>query len=161
MSHSYGDEKVEEKQQEKVAEKQQEKVEEKVYRDPLGSIVGALVLIWAGVVLLGNNVNYLQVFADALTRLGVPPYDWPWEWTLPFVSMRAWQVFFLGAGVIKVGEILVRLIVPRFRREILGTFIGAIVLFALGLGNWVIIGPLIVVAIGVSLLVRGLLHTRR
>jgi hypothetical protein len=139
-------------------QKREEKQEEKWHRDPLGSVVGAFILIWAGVVLLAANMGSLDVFTDFLARLSIRPYDLPFD--IPFFSLGAWQVFFLGAGVILLFEILVRLLVPAYRRQVFGTFIGAIVFLALGLGQWAVIWPLILVAVGVSILIGGLVRRR-
>jgi uncharacterized membrane protein len=79
---------------------------------------------------------------------------------MPFFDLRAWQVFFLGAGVLVLFEIVIRLLVPSYRRRMMGTFIGAIALFALGLGQWTVIWPLILIAIGLSILLRGLFGRR-
>jgi hypothetical protein len=79
---------------------------------------------------------------------------------MPFFDPRAWQVFFLGAGVLVLFEIVIRLLVPSYRRRMMGTFIGAIVLFALGLGQWTVIWPVILIAIGLSILLRGLFRRR-
>ena len=55
-----------EKSDEKELEKQEEKstdeksYEEKYRRDPLGAVVWALILIWAGLVLLAQNMGTLD-----------------------------------------------------------------------------------------------------
>ena len=145
-----GDEKIEEKE----VQRREEKFNEKWRRDPVSSIVGAAILMWAGVVLLSSNMGYLDTFTELLAGLSIRPYDIPLE-GIPFIdsiSLGAWQVFFLGMAVIVLVEIVVRLLIPAYRRRVLGSFIGAILLFALGLGNWTIVGPSILIAIGLSLL---------
>lgn len=131
--------------EEEKAEKEREKHEkenmtwdEKWRRDPLNAAVWALILIWAGVVLLAEN---LGIFA-------------PWEW------VQAWGLILTGAGLIVLLEAALRLIVPAYRRPVGGTLIWGAILIGLGLGN--LIGgsftwPLILIAIGVGLLLRGLL----
>ena len=52
------DEKELEKQEEKSAD--EKNYDEKYRRDPLGSIVWALILIWVGLVLLAQNMGYLN-----------------------------------------------------------------------------------------------------
>jgi hypothetical protein len=71
----------------------------------------------------------------------------------------AWSVFFFGAGLILVLELIIRIIVPSYRRRIFGTAIVAVVFFGLATGNWILIGPLVLIAIGISIIVGGL--TRR
>ncbi len=136
--------KEEEKQHEKEDEKQHEKEEEKSWdekwrRDPLSAVVWAVILIWAGVALLAENMGLLVRF----------------EW------LDAWGLVFIGAGVIVLLEVVVRLLVPSYRRPVGGTLILAVVLLGIGLGNlvgWSVIWPLILIAIGVSVLLRGFIR---
>jgi hypothetical protein len=137
------DEKELRKREEKSPE--EKSYEEKWRRDPLGSLIWALILIWAGVVWLASNLGF---FEDR--RIGI--VDLPWE--LPF-EPAAWTVFFLGAGVLVLIEVGIRLLMPAYRRPVLGSFIWAIVLFGIALGNWAIIWPVILIAIGASILLRG------
>jgi hypothetical protein len=151
-----GEEKVEEKQ-EKEVQKQEEKMEEKWHQDPLSAIVAAMILIWAGTVLLAANLGLLDALEQLLEAL--PLYDLPFD--IPFFGVSAWRLFFLGAGGIVLCEVIIRLIVPRFRRKVFGSLIGAIVLLALGYGNFEVIWPLILIAIGVSVLLGGLFNRRK
>jgi len=51
------------------------------------------------------------------------------------------------------------MIIPAYRRNVGGTFIFAVVLIAVGLGeivSWSVVGPLILIALGVSVLLGGL-----
>jgi hypothetical protein len=143
---------------EKIDEKEMEKREEKWQRDPVGAVIGAAFLIWIGVVLLASNLNYMSVFTDLLDRLSIRSYELPFDF--PFFSVRTLQVFFLGAGVILLAEIVVRLLLPSYRRQMVGPFIGAVAFFALGLGHWSIVGPLVLIAVGVSILLGGFLRRR-
>jgi uncharacterized membrane protein len=149
---------VDEKVQEKQVEKQEEKREEKWYQDPLGTVVAALILIWAGVVFLSANLGLLDAFVRVMQRLPLPFYELPFD--IPFFGATSWRLFFLGAGAIVLCEVVVRLIVPQFRRKVFGSLIGAIVLIALGFGQFEVIWPLILIAIGASILL-GSLFTRR
>ena len=137
------DEKELRKQEEKSPE--EKSYDEKWRRDPLGSLIWAFILIWAGVVWLANNLGF---FEDR--RFG--DVDLPWE--LPFET-AAWTVFFLGAGALVLIEVGVRLLIPAYRRPVLGSLIWAIVLFGIALGNWTIIWPVILIAVGASILLRG------
>ena len=102
-----GQEKMDEKQEEKVQEKQVEKHEEKVQQDPLNAVVAALILIWAGVVLLASNLGLLETLTRLMNLLPLPEYGLPFD--IPFVGLTAWRLFFLGAGGIVLCEVLVRL----------------------------------------------------
>ncbi len=144
-----------EKNDEKDAEKREEKapgeksVEEKYRRDPLGAIVWAGILIWAGLVLLASNLNILQF--QPIT--GLPTA----------VSPGPWGVIFLGAGVILVLEVLVRLLVPDYRRPISGTLFLAVIFIGIGFGNifgFDVVWPFILIGIGLSILVRGFMRQR-
>ncbi len=145
------DEKQEEKH-EKDLEKHDEKTYEEKWRsDPVGAVVWALILIWAGIVFLADNMG---VWASLRVRVS----DWPWE--VPF-SPQVWTVFFLGAGVIVLGGVLLRLLVPAYRRPVLGSLIFAVVLFAIALGSWELVWPLVLIAVGASMLLSGFFNQRR
>jgi hypothetical protein len=135
----------EEKEEEKEEEKQQEKDEKgrggDWRRDPLSTFVWAAVLIWAGLVLLGDNLGLL-------TR---------------FEGLQAWSIIALGAGVILLAEVVIRLLVPSYRRPVLGTIILAAVLLAVGLGSyisWNVIWPIALIVIGLIVLLGALLRRR-
>ncbi|MDI7276700.1 MAG: hypothetical protein QME94_12035 [Anaerolineae bacterium] len=129
------DEKAEEKQSEKQEEKGRG---EKWQRDPVSAIVWALILIWAGLVLL----------ADSLGALG------------QLVALPAWSVILIGAGLILLFEAAFRLLAPAYRRPVGGIVVLAIILIAIGLssafGIFTIL-PLALVIIGLYLLLRGLI----
>ena len=135
-------------------EKRDEKSwDEKDRRDPISTISFAAFLIWAGVLLLLNNMGQLGVLIDFVEGLNLPLTKLPFD--LPFVDFDAWRVFFLGAGVIVLVEILIRLVVPMYRRPIFGSIIWAAILFSLALGVWKIIWPLAIVAVGLAILIGG------
>jgi hypothetical protein len=133
--------KEEEKEAEK-AEKEEEKTwDEKWRRDPLSAIVWAGILIWAGLALLAENLGFLA------------RYEW----------LDAWGLIFIGAGAIVLLEIVIRLLVPAYRRPIGGTLILAVVLLGIGLSNmfgWEVTWPLVLIALGVSMLLRGFIGGR-
>jgi hypothetical protein len=142
------DEKFDEKEREKRDEKT---AEEKWRRDPLGAIVWAAILIWAGLVFLADNLGYLEALRD------LPAQGPVW-----FIGgAGAWSLVLLGAGVIILGEVVVRLLVPAYRRAVTGSIIFAVVLIGLGLGNltnWNLIWPLILIGLGLSFLLRGFIR---
>jgi hypothetical protein len=151
----YHDEKTEEKMMEKQDEKAYEEKEEKSYEekhraDPVGALVWAATLIWAGVVFLADNLGYLR-------RLQIRATDLPFE--LPF-RPEVWTLIFLGAGVLVLIGVVLRLVIPSYRRPILGDLIWGIVLFGIALGEWTLIWPFILIAIGVSILVDNLVRRR-
>ncbi len=147
-----------EKEEKDVAKHEEKSYEEKWRRDPIGAVSWAVFLIWAGVVLLLYNLDQLDVLTDFVERLNLPLADLPFD--LPFVNERAWQVFFLGAGIIVAVEILIRLFIPIYRRPIVGSIIWAGILFGLALGNWEIVGPAIVIGIGIVIIFGGFLRRR-
>jgi hypothetical protein len=151
---------MEEKEEEKTHEKEQEKVDEKGGSDPLNAVVFALILIWAGVILLAHNFGFLEAFEDLVSRIPAGRLDLPWE-EISFFSLTAWRLFFLGAGLIVIAEIAIRLAVPQYRRRVFGSVIGAVILIATGLGGWNLIWPLLLIAIGGSILLRGILGQRK
>ena len=137
--HHYGekDEKLE-----KQDEKDEKGRGEKWRNDPLGAVIWALILIWAGLVFLAQNLGWL-------TR---------------FELDNVWGLVFIGAGLIVWLEVLIRLVLPQYRRPVVGTFIFGIILLGIGVGitfgttpqMWGVIFALVVIAVGVSILLRGL-----
>jgi hypothetical protein len=127
-------------------EKQDEKDEkgrgEKWRNDPLGAVIWALILIWAGLVFLAENLGWLTQF-----ELDSP-----------------WGLIFIGAGLIVWLEVVLRLVMPQYRRPIVGTFIFGIILLGIGVGMafgttpqiWSVIFALVIIAVGVAILLRGL-----
>ena len=115
--------------------------DEKWRRDPVDAAMWAVILIWAGIVLLGSNMGWFDGFE-----------------TLP-----AWSIGFLGAGVIVFLAVLFRLLVPAYRRPIAGNLILAAILIGIGLGEvvgWVIIGPIVLIGIGAGILLTGIFRRR-
>jgi hypothetical protein len=153
MSNKPIDEKDE--KDEKEVQKHDEKVEE---RDTLSTITWAFILIWAGVAFLAANQGWLErlnlpqpILQNLLPR------------SLDMFEPSIWSLIALGAGVIIMLEVVVRLLVPAFRRHIGGSLISAAVLIGIGLGNWFgwnIIWPLILIAVGVVVLIGGLTRKR-
>jgi hypothetical protein len=133
---------------EEKEEKQHEK-EEKGRSDPLSSITWGAIIIWAGVVLLAENLGYLAGFG---LRGDIAPG------MLPF-RISTWGLIFLGAGVIIMIEVAARLILPSYRRHVAGNIILAFVFIGIGLGNlisWGVIWALILIALGVLILLRAM-----
>lgn len=130
--------------QEKGQEKQEEKgrgPDEKYERNPLGFLFFAFALFWLGVYLLLRNRHVL------------PDTDQSWAYLV-------WGLAALGAL-----EIVIRLMVPRWRRPITGTFLWAVIWAGVGVGlwtgdDWEIIGPIVLIAAAVAL-VLGRLVPRR
>ncbi len=129
-------------EKEEKEEKHEEKSrEEKWRRDPLSGMVWAGILIWAGLVLLGDNLGLLARFE----------------------RLEAWAVILIGAGLILLLEVVVRLLVPAYRRAVTGTLILGLILIGAGLGelvSWNVIGPLILILLGAFILVRVMLGRR-
>ena len=129
----------EEKQEEKE-EKEEKGRDEKWRRDPVASVTWAAVIIWVGLVLLADNLKLMV--------------DFGW-W-------NAWAVGFVGAGVIVLLQVLVRLTMPEYRWGVTGGLIFGFILLGIGLGmivGWGMVWPLLLVAIGIAIIVR--VFTRR
>ncbi len=143
LPHKQRDEKNE-KQEEKHHEK-----EEKGRNDPLSTIVWGAIVIWAGVVLLAENLGWLAVFG---LRGDTVPGLFPFR-------ISTWGLIFLGAGIIIFAEVAARLILPSYRRHVAGSIILAFVFIGIGLGNlvnWSVIWALILIALGVVILLRAM-----
>ena len=135
---------------EKQEEKDEESLEEKWRRDSLGSIVWALILIWAGFVFLASNMGILGVFNDLLATVGLQTAELPFK--LPFLRLEAWSLIFVGAGVLLLAEIVIRLLIPAYRKPVLGTAILAVIALGIGLGTWGLILPLVMIVAGLAIL---------
>jgi uncharacterized membrane protein len=148
-------EKFDEKEMEKHEEKStdEKNYEEKYRRDPLGAIVWAVILIWVGLVLLAQNMGYLDQLGARLKFA-----DLPFE--VPFVGDN-WSLILLGIAVILFIEVIIRLLIPDFRRPLMGTVIFLIVCVGLAFGSWNVIWPLILIAVGASILLRGLFRSNQ
>ena len=132
-----GDQPTDEKQEKQ--EKNDGGWDEKWRRDPVDAIMWAVLLMWAGVMLLASNLKWFAAFE------GIP----------------VWSIGFMGAGVIVLLSVVFRLLVPAYRRPLAGNLIFAAILFGIGFGeiiSWVIVGPLVLIAIGVGLLLTGFLR---
>lgn len=123
-------------EKEEKGEKEEEKHEKGEWqRDRLSTLVWAAILIWAGLVFLAANAGYAMM------------------------AEEAWPIIAAGAGVIILLEAVVRTTNPTYRRPVGGTIILGVVLLAIGLGVWFdvsLLWPLVLVAIGVGMLLRGL-----
>jgi len=111
-------------------------------RDPLGALIGGLVLIMLGVGLFAWMQNWIASWSMAL------------------------GLFFLGLATIFFLEMLVRLVLPSYRRGIVGRLTSVVVFGLLGVGFlsadylgadiwsfW----PLILIAVGVIVLLGAIL----
>jgi len=117
--------------EEKEEKSQEESWEEKWRRDPVSAALWAFILIWAGLVLIAVNLNLFGV---------------GWE---------AWPFIFIGAGVIVLAGVVIRLLVPAYRRPVTGSIIFGFILIGIGMGEltrWDVVGALVLIAIGVSIL---------
>lgn len=139
IHHEHGYDEKEEKEEEKRGEK-----EEKGGgwgRDPVSGVLWALFLIAVGLLLLAESQGFIT-----------------WE---QFGGV--WNLIFLAAGLVLLIEVVIRLLVPAYRRPVLGTLVGGIVLTAIGLGG--IIGfsltlPIVLIGIGLAILLGGLFRGR-
>jgi energy-converting hydrogenase Eha subunit E len=108
--------------------------DEKWRRDPVEAAVLAIALIWAGIAWLLSYYGFWDPFLKE---------DDQW-----------WAIIILGAGVIVLLGVLVRVVVPAYRRPWVGSLILGVVLVGVGLGGiteqWVLIGPLILIGIGIA-----------
>ena len=160
MSKHEQPEKYEKNEKDRQSEEKTEEksIEEKWRRDSLGSAVWALILIWAGFVLLASNVGWLDFLNDLLEQIQFQLAESPIA--PPPLQLSAWSLIFLGAGVLLLAEIVIRLIFPSYRRPVLGTSILAIVFLAIGIGSWGLIWPLVLILIGLALLLGGLFRRK-
>ena len=140
---------------EKEVLKHDEKTEQ---TDKLSSVSWALILMWAGAALLAINLGWF----DALLNCGLCERILPDN--MAIFEPSAWSVIMFGAGVILLLETVARAVMPQFHRNLGGTFVLASVFIGVGLGNffgWDVVWPVILIAVGVSVLVGGLARNRK
>lgn len=104
--------------------------DEKWRNDPVNAAVWAFILIWAGLVLLADTMNLFS-----------------------FRGLETWSVILIGAGLIVLLGVAVRLVVPAYRRPVVGSIIFGLILLAIGLGDrfgWELVLPLILIGIGIG-----------
>ena len=131
MSEPRRDEKGQDEKNEKGRD---DSWDEKWRRDPVEAAVWAFVLIWAGIVWLLSNTGTLEnIFGEKV------------EW---------WAVGFLGAGLIVLLGVGARLVVPAWRRPVIGSLILGLIFIGIALGQitggWVVVGPLVLIGIGIA-----------
>ncbi|MBN1810785.1 MAG: hypothetical protein JXA14_03010 [Anaerolineae bacterium] len=139
----YGEkyEKEEEKSEKEYGKEEKGNWEEKWHRDPLSAARWAIILIWAGIALLANQLPFMAKI------------DW----------LDGWALAFAGAGVIILMEAVVRVLVPAYRRPISGTLVLAAVFLGIGLGGlfgWEVTGAFILIAIGTGMLLRSFMRRK-
>jgi hypothetical protein len=150
MSNEKIDEK-DEKQEEKTQEKTEEKTwEEKWERDPVGRLTWAAIFIWAGFVFLLSNLGILEQIVQTSSVTGITYLD---------SLISAWPLVLIGAGVIVLMDVLVRVLIPAYRRPLLGRIVIAVILIAIGLGdlvNWGIVWAVLLIIAGGAIILRAM-----
>jgi hypothetical protein len=130
-------EKEREKEQEKSRGGDEKRWDEKVRRDPFGTTLWGLILMWSGLVLLASNLGWLGPLA------AIPP----------------WSLMLLGAGGILLLGVAYVLLVPAYRRPIGGLLVLAFLLLLGGVGSafgLALLAPALLIALGVLILARAL-----
>ena len=79
---------------------------------PISAIIWAILLIYAGLILLADNLGYLDTWLANLAAATNLAFLADLEW---------WSVILLGAGIILLIEVLIRLLIPEYRRGVGGT----------------------------------------
>jgi hypothetical protein len=140
------DEKEDEKQHEKSRD--EKNWDEKWRRDPINGGCWAAILIWIGLVLLGHTTGW-----------GPDTFTWwmPGEW---------WAIAMAGAGAILIFCGIIRLLIPQYRRPVIGNFILGTIFFGVGMQqltgwNWGVAGAILLIVIGLLIILGGIFRHRR
>jgi len=127
---------------EKEEKNRNESWDEKWRRDPVDAAVWAFILIWVGVLWLANNAGWLKSVVE---------------------TDKVWSLGFIGAGVIVLLGVVLRLVVPAYRRPLIGSTIFGVVLLGIGLTQFVpdvAIGAIILIGIGLIILLGGIFRKK-
>ncbi len=127
---------------EKEEKNRNESWDEKWRRDPVDAAVWAFILIWVGVLWLAHNAGWLKNIVE---------------------TDKVWSLGFIGAGVIVLLGVVLRLVVPAYRRPLIGSTIFGVVLFGIGLTQFVpdvAIGAIILIGIGLIILLGGIFRKK-
>ncbi len=135
-------EEKEEKEEKPGERRQQERErEEKWARDALAPLIWGSIIIWIGLV---------------LTALSLRTFPWlTWD--------NAWAWIPIGVGLIILVEVVIRVVMPAYRRPVRGRLTLGFILLIVGVGGfigWELTWPLIIVAVGVAIIVGALLRPR-
>jgi H+/Cl- antiporter ClcA len=132
---------------EKDEKNRNESWDEKWRRDPIYAATWALILIWAGVALAWS----LWQNGGSFDNMATDNNQW-------------WSLILLGAGVIVLLGVVVRLVIPAYRRPVVGSLVWGLILVGAGLGgftdNWVLILPLILIGAGIAAFAALILRPR-
>jgi len=129
---------------EKEEKNRNESWDEKWRRDPVDAAVWALIFIWVGLVWLSHNMEWLFKGTDGRDEKTI-------------------AIGFLGAGVIVLLGVVLRLIVPAYRRPIIGSLIFGVILFGIGLSQLmegIAVGAIILIGIGLIILLGGIFRQK-
>ncbi len=130
-----------EKEEKDRGEGEREKSEKWSGGDALGPLIWGRIIIFAGL-------------AFAAVNLAI--YPWlTWE--------NVWSPIFIGAGLFFLLEVIIRLLLPTYRRPVRGRIILTFVALAIGLGGvvgWELTWPLIIIAVGLAIIVGVLVRPR-
>jgi hypothetical protein len=102
----------------------------------LSAIIWAAIFIWAGLSLLAGNLGLLP----------------------PNLLIPGWGLVFMGAGLILLLEVFIRLAIPIYRRPVVGTALLGIIFLGIGLQGvmrWELLWPLALILLGLVILLRN------
>jgi len=153
------DQQFHEKEEKQFDEKEVLKHDEKMkQQDRLSTLTWALILIWAGFVFLSINLGWFDALLESDFFSRVLPDQ------MVMFEPGVWSIVMVGAGVIILLEAVLRAVLPQFHRNIGGTLLIAAVFIGVGLGNifgWDLVWPVVLIAVGVSVLAGGLVRSRK
>ena len=108
----------------------EEEIEEKYKKDPLSSVFGGMILIVIGFVFFLMYQNYIS-------------------------SDQIWAYLMIGLGCVFLLDVFLRLVIPKYRKPLLGRIITAAILILIGIAGLTAIEqwwPLFLILLGVIII---------
>jgi hypothetical protein len=133
--------------------------------DALGRMIWGLIIVLIGVAVLGVNLGIFSwLTVGSVRTIDVHLPEGRGLVTLPWLELgNVWAPIFIGAGLLFLLEVVIRVVIPTYRRPARGRLILAFILLLIGAGGyigWELTWPLIPVAVGLAITIGAFLRPK-